>query len=1106
MNKTLFISIVIAIYCITLKAQQKEETWQHKMTKRDVSFSEIQKSFNSFWEGKEIPKGNGYKQFKRWEHFNASRLLGMDGFPDADITWQAVKQFKLNGKNSQFRNLGEWEEMGPNEFVAQTSSPGLGRVNVIKVSPSNQNVVYVGTPAGGLWKTENLGNTWTPLTDYLMSIGISGIAINPNNEDEIYIGTGDGDGSDTYSIGVLKSSDGGSTWNETGLTWQTTETRTITKLEFDPNDPSVLFASSNNGFFKTTDGGDSWTNLLSLNTEDFAFHPSNSDIIYAVSDQFYRSTDGGNNFESISLGLPSQNDVARYKIGVSLDEPDYVYLLAGDSNSNGFLGLYRSTNSGDTFSLRSNSPNLLGWSEDGSGSGGQAWYDLALTVDPNNGESVFVGGVNVWHSSDGGDEWEIVSHWVISTGIGYTHADIHFLSFDGNALFCGSDGGIYRSTNNGNSFTDLSDGLGITQFYRLGVSATDPDLIIAGSQDNGTFLLKDGVWKIVIGADGMECLINPVNEDRMVGSIYTGYLTMSIDGGDDWDNFSGDVPEDGAWVTPFETHPTNPNIIFAGYNNVWKWELFDGWSQISNFGGGTFNALRVAPSDADVIYASKGSNIYNTTNGGGNWDNITSGLPGTSIEYIEVHPDDPSTVYVALSGYSQGEKVYRSTDGATTWENISANLPNVPVNCVEYENGSNDGLYIGTDIGVFYTDNDLVNWAPFMSGLPNVVVSELEVHDATQKIRAATFGRGIWQSPLYDGFTEDPTADFVANRNVICEGESITFTDLSVGNDGGWSWAFEGGTPDISGDVAPVITYSTPGLYEVTLTVDNANGTGTETKTEYIQVIPFNGEPIPFIEDFESADIPNSEWFVFSESGVEWESNTTIGEASSNSVWLNNFNNPEDQVDELVSSTIDLSNATTALLTFYVSFAKKTSSGNDRLRIFVSKDCGENWSLRKTLTANGILSSADPTTDAFVPTSDQWNFIEITNILETFLVENFRVKFYFESDGGNNLYLDNINLTSVTGIEDLETAGVQMNVFPNPTNGDIDLSLTILRSSMANIYVTDVSGRKVLQHLNDLITAGVHDLGIATSSLSKGTYFVIVELDGKEYVRKLIKD
>ncbi len=1108
MNKVIGIALSILLAGTSVFAQEKEQDWQELMINRSASMQEIQKAFNKAWEGKSYEKGKGYKQFKRWEHFNQSRLWGLESHPPADITWQAIKELGLNNPNSQNRNLGSWTSLGPTSVFTtdNASSTGLGRVNVIAVSPSNPNVIYIGSPAGGIWKSETGGNSWTPLTDHIMSLGVSGIAIDPSNEDIIYIGTGDGDGNDTYSIGILKSMDGGLTWQETGLVWETSQTRTFNKLIIDPVDPSILFAATSSGIYRTVDAGENWTNVQSGSIEDIAFHPTNSHIVYACSDEFLKSTDGGISFDDVDSGLPSVFNVRRYKMGVSLDEPDYVYLVAGDQSNDGFLGLYRSTDAGDSFSLRSNSPNILHWSQSGNGTGGQSWYDLAIAVDPSDANRLFVGGVNVWGSDDGGANWEISSHWVAPNPIGYTHADIHFLSYEGSTIYCGSDGGIYRSNNDGGTWNDLSDGLGITQFYRLGLSETNPDLIIAGSQDNGTFLLENGSWFNVLGADGMEALIYPNNEQRMIGSIQFGFLSHTTNGADSWNSFSDGINENGAWITPYEMDPEENGVVLAGYENIWRNES-GSWSQISNFGGGSFNALRIAPSNNEYIYASKNTTLYMTSDGGDNWEIISGSLPNFFIGYIEVDPTDPNIVYTVHSGFSDGEKVYKSIDAGQTWENISENLPNVPINCIELDEGSNGGIYIGTDIGVFYTDNDLFNWTPFMQDLPNVVVSELEIHYATEKIRAATFGRGIWESPLYNGFTDAPTANFDANKTIVCEGETIDFTDLSIGNDGDWEWSFEGGTPASSNDQHPTITYNSPGTYQVSLTIDNPNGSGTEIKTSYIQVIPLQGQETPFEEDFEGISLPNVEWFVVNEDNqTTWQINEGIGNFGPNSAWINNLGNPEDQIDELVSSTIDLSDATDPLLTFYVAYAETNPNNDDRLRVFVSKDCGETWSLRKTLTSGGLLMSAPETINFFEPNEDQWNYVEITNILETFFVENFRVKFTWQSGGGNNIYLDDINLSGTVSNNDIAIESIHLSLYPNPSNGNSILNFSLKEEAETLVYLTDITGRRVMDIFNSRSTSGDQVIEVNTEQLTTGTYFVVLNINGQEFTQKLLRE
>ena len=1098
--------IGLVLLFLTVPGFLLAQNWQQKMIEKKVSLSEVQSSFEDHWQNKPYEKGKGYKQFKRWEHFNQSRLFGMDHFPNPDITWKAIKKLELNKPNSSSRSVGDWQPMGPTSWVQQAANPGLGRINVIAVSPSDPNKIFVGAPAGGLWVTEDGGNTWSPKTDFLMSIGISAILINPNNENEMYIGTGDGDGADTYSIGVLKSIDGGETWEETGLVWETVETHTIRAMVMHPTDTDIILAATNNGVYKSEDAGASWINTQTGSFHGVVYHPTDPNIVYACTNRFYKSIDGGNSFTWITSGLPDQTQVLRYRVAVSLDEPDWVYLIAGDDAEAGFLGLYRSQNSGDNFNLQSNSPNVLGWNDEGLGSGGQAWYDLALAVSPLDAENVHVGGVNSWRSSDGGVNWEITSHWIYGNSIGYNHADIHYLVFHENKLYCGSDGGIFESSDNGNNWVDRSEGLGITQFYRLGLSATNPNLIIGGTQDNGTFFFNGTDWIHILGADGMECFIHPTDIDIMVGSIYTGFLQVTYDGGNDWEPFTPPLANDesGAWVTPFVNVPGEPNQVIAGYENVYKYD--NGWSVISDFGGGTFNALHVPQANNNYIYASKDDVIWKTTNDGGNWINISDGLPSLYISYIETDPTNENIVYVTLSGYSDGNKVFKSTDGGDSWENITLNIPNIPVNCIAFEENSNEGLYIGTDIGVFYRDLDVPNWTPFMDGLPNVIVNELEIHNAAGKIRAATYGRGIWESTLFNGFNQPPTANFSADRLTICEGESVSFTDLSIGNESNWSWTFEGGSPDTSDEQSPEVSYNQVGFYDVSLVVSNSFGQDSITKTSYIQVIPYTGESTPFIEGFEDAPIPNSEWYVDNPSGPGWETNTSVSHTDNASVWLDNYNNSGNQTDELISSTIDLSNAQEVLMTFYVAYAQKSAQDNDQLSVFISKDCGETWLQRKVLFGSTTLNSAIPTNSPFTPLNDEWNFVELTNIIQTYWVENFMVKFIFESDGGNNVYLDDINITDASGNANLIAQNLNMVLFPNPTKDVSNLGFNLIGTHEIQISISDILGRTIENIYSGNLGFGYHEMQINTSQLAKGTYLINLTIDGKEFTKKFVKD
>ncbi|PLX00942.1 MAG: hypothetical protein C0594_14995 [Marinilabiliales bacterium] len=315
----------------------------------------------------------------------------------------------------------------------------------------------------------------------------------------------------------------------------------------------------------------------------------------------------------------------------------------------------------------------------------------------------------------------------------------------------------------------------------MGSAAADENICITGAQDNGTMKYNAGVWNAVIGGDGMECFIDENNSSTMYGTVYYGALYKSTNGGYDFNEITPLAAEDGAWVTPFATEPGNSNVIYGGYTDVFKTsDAGNSWTQISTdlTGGTTLRSLAVAPSNTDVIYAATYTSIWKTTDGGTTWSDISSGFPVLSIKYITVSDTDPGNIWVSLSGYTAGEKVYTSTDGGNSWSNFSDGLPNLPVNCVLYENESNDAIYAGTDVGVYYRNESMSAWELFSEGLPNVIVNELEIHYASGKIRAATFGRGLWESDLYTSSSALELSFVVSDG--ICNGDCAGEIDLTV--------------------------------------------------------------------------------------------------------------------------------------------------------------------------------------------------------------------------------------------------------------------------------------------------------------------------------------
>jgi photosystem II stability/assembly factor-like uncharacterized protein len=759
------------------------QPWMENVTSDKPTFQEIQTAFNEYWKDRPIEKGKGYKPFKRWEWYWESRLLPNGEFPSPSITWDEFhKYYSQRNQNAQrsAQSTANWTFSGPSSSNGGYS--GLGRINCMAFHPTDANTFWVGTPAGGLWKTTNGGTDWTTSTDNLPVLGVSDIAVHPTNPNILYIATGDGDlGSlsgltggadgDTKSIGILKSLDGGATWSTTGLNWSVTNHKLIRRLLINPSNPQILIAAASDGIWRTTDGGTTWSNAQLGYFMDLEYKPGDPTIVYASTFDFsgnakiYRSTNSGISWSLIT----SLANVIRINLAVTPNAPSLVDALCANTSS-GLAGLWYSSNSGASFSqyfASNDTNNLLDGSYNASGNGGQGHYDLAYAINPVNYNDFWLGGINTWNSTNGGLNWNIKTMWSPNTSdnpnnITVVHADKHFIVFHplvpGTMFEC-NDGGLYKTTNNGSTWSDLSNGLEISQMYRIGVSQTSQNRVITGLQDNGTKLFYNNLWYDVTGGDGMDCIIDYSNSSVQYASYANGviYRTNNL-----WNNvvtISENLPGgqiDGAWVTPFVLHPSNPNIIYAGYDKLYKsMDQGDSWTAISGVLDSNNENIRfmaIAPSNPNTIYAATLKKLYSTTNGGTSWNLILDS--GTIQNYanlsgLAVDPTNPDKVFITVSGYTAGDKVYMKPGIGQNWINYSGSLPNIPVNCIVYQTGSNEGLYIGTDIGVFYTDGSMTDWIPYQTGLPNVVVTDLEISYYDNKLWAGTFGRGLWKTDLY---------------------------------------------------------------------------------------------------------------------------------------------------------------------------------------------------------------------------------------------------------------------------------------------------------------------------------------------------------------------
>ncbi len=766
--KQKFISATVLFFFITTMLPAQE--WMKNLPQnKETNFYDVQKAFNEYWNNKNFSpyetknKADGeYQQFKRWEKFMEPRVYPSGKFNSLAL-WDEYHKFASEEKKTTHeKSINNWTPLGP--LAIPGNGGGMGRINVVEVDPFNSNTLWIGSPNGGLWKTTNGGTSWTSNTDLLPNISIADIAIDHQNTNNMYIATGDGYAYEaggivgsfqpfwggTYSAGVLKSTDGGATWNATGLTYSQMQNNVVQRILVSPVNSQLLLAAARDGLWRSTDAGATWTNVLMGHVFDIEFNTINAAKVYASkSDDIYVSSNSGLTWTPANVGY--SNSPERVSIAVTPADPTVIYVLT----SNGEL--YRSANGGSSFPY-------VGMADAGYG-----YYNTIINVSQLDANTVYTSGVDVSKSIDGGQSFTTTSDYTAWPASNYDHADGHDVKVNphGNdTVYNCNDGGVFRTTDGGISWTDISSNISIAQFYRLSCSQTNPNIVYCGQQDNGSVKYNGTYWEMKMWADGMEQLVDFADSNKVFSCSQYGSINMSTDGGATYFDVSPDM--NGDWITPIIIDPNNNQNYYTAYNYVYK--STDGGYSFNPIStdllGSPLNVLAIAPSNSNYLYTGDYFNLFRTTNGGTSWTSITAGLPvsNAAITYIGVSNTNPQKIWVTLSGYTAGNKVFKSVNGGTTWTNDSGTLSNVPVDCIVYVNNSNDGLYIGTDFGVFYKDNTLTDWVPFDNGLPNVIVDELEIQYNTMKLRAATYGRGLWESDI--SLLGVQVADLSAENNI----------------------------------------------------------------------------------------------------------------------------------------------------------------------------------------------------------------------------------------------------------------------------------------------------------------------------------------------------
>ncbi len=728
------------LFSINVQAQ-KYDYLEGSIT-NNKTFKELVEEANKHFDEVGRGRGVGYKAFKRWEYWS-KRNLDADGriIPN-DLTRRAYNTFLKDNTYIQRAVTGAFVEMGPTSAVnTSTWSSHLGRLTSIDVDPSNPNHIIVGAPNGGVWKSVDSGATWNTVFDNQTVISIFAVEISHANSNHYFAGTSGG--------GIYKSTDGGTTWNLVNGISNSDRINTIT---MHPTNANIVFAIGefNGQTYKSTDGGDNWIVVDDHNSRmyDLEFNPANPSVIYISGNGIIKkSTDTGDTWTTLS-GAYDSSTSKTIMLGVTANDSNYLYAL--QESSGGFDGLYLSTDQGATFTAQSTydgSNNIMGYGQ--SEQSGQAPRDMDIIVSPFDKTEVHVAGVETWRSNNSGVTFTQTTDWIVG-GSDFIHADVDILNYEGNRIYAGTDGGIFYSDDQGNNWTDISTGIGVREFYRIGASETAVDRVSGGSQDNGTGIVKNGIWYDWMGADGMETFISWNNADVVYGNVQFGSLYKSIDGGNSTTGISQTQNGDnGSWVTPMEQDPVDPNTLYQAKSEVYKSTDGGGsWTTISNFGGGNIDEMKIAPTDNQTIYIADGAALFKTTDGGTNWVNVTPSVGFSSINYITIHPSNENRVAINISG--SASKILETSDGGNSWTDITGNLPNISSQCALYENDAADGMYVGMGIGLYFKDiTTNGNWVLVNPMMPRVSVSELEARNGVLYI--ATYGRGLWKVNIQGG-------------------------------------------------------------------------------------------------------------------------------------------------------------------------------------------------------------------------------------------------------------------------------------------------------------------------------------------------------------------
>ena len=706
-------------------------------------------------------------------HWNRARTFP-DGIFHTEKYTEALAQMRLAAQLRGDRSP-DWEALGPKNIG--------GRTLCLAINPQDTNVLWMGSASGGIWKSTSAGrgaDAWQRVETGFPVLGVSAIALDPSNPDIVYAGTGEVYNVEnsapnvairvtrgTYGIGILKSTNGGASWTKS-LDWGYGQLRGVQDIKINPLRPATVYAATSEGLLRSWDAGATWQNVHNKRMAvDIEIDPSDTSRIFvthgSLDDQdvsgIYRSVNGGANFVKLAAGLPSTYS-GKTLLTISPVQPDILYASIGEAFAQN--GLFKTINGGNSW-VKVSTEDVSKY---------QGWYSHDVAVHPTDPNTIVWVGIDAWKSTNSGTSVAQKSYWYkwdfgyVPAGGSegppdYVHADIHrayYVPTDPNKVYLVSDGGLFVSYDGGETYEGRNGGYQTQQFYaNLGNSTTNPNFCIGGMQDNSTAIYSgDPSWTRVLGGDGECAGINPLNDQIMYGSSQYLNLYKSIDGGQSWYGIGNEISESAAFNGPFEISSSNPDIMYAGAQSLWRSnDAGESWFPVTDIiaDGDVILSIAIDPDNPDLVYCSTApsttdqARVFKVDASTETVTQIT-GLPNRYCMDFAFYPAVPGVVFAVFAGFNT-QHVWSTGDGGATWTAIDNGLPDVPTNSILIDPNTGN-FYVANDLGVWHSPDAGGNWFFYSEHAPQAMLAMHLSQTPNFKLRVATYGLGVWQTDLVE--------------------------------------------------------------------------------------------------------------------------------------------------------------------------------------------------------------------------------------------------------------------------------------------------------------------------------------------------------------------